>query len=113
MRYQRHIKDHMDWHHREVAEQLTQLFDSGQWKRMVLFGQERIVSNFKVFLPERVKQHITDTFPMNFPEERSKIILHALERLLGREMFPMCFPGSRPTTSLSAVQRGDEGRQPR
>ena len=32
MRYQRHIKDHMDKHHQEVAEQLTELFDSGKWK---------------------------------------------------------------------------------
>ena len=58
MRYQRHIKDHMDKHHKEVAEQLTELFDSGKWKRVVLIGQDRILANFKVFLPERVKQQI-------------------------------------------------------
>jgi peptide chain release factor subunit 1 len=30
MRYQRHIKDHMDKHHKEVAQQLIELFDSGK-----------------------------------------------------------------------------------
>lgn len=85
MRYQRHIQDHMDRHHKEVAEQLTELFDSGQWKRVVLIGQDRIVSNFKAFLPERVKQNIVDTFSMDFLEERSKVILRTLEGLLSKE----------------------------
>jgi peptide chain release factor subunit 1 len=85
MRYQRHIKDHMDKHLKEVAQHLIELFDSDQWKRIVLIGQDRIVANFKAFLPERVKQHIGDTFSIDFSEERSKVILHALERLLERE----------------------------
>jgi len=82
MRYQRHIKDHMDKHHKEVADQLTELFGSGKWKRVVLIGQDRIIANFKAFLPERVKQQIADTFPMDFSEERSKILGRVFERLL-------------------------------
>jgi peptide chain release factor subunit 1 len=85
MRYQRHIQDHRDRHHKEVAEQLTGLFDSGGWRNVVLIGQDRIVSNFKTFLPERVKQHIVDVFPMDFSEERSKVIIRILERLLQKE----------------------------
>jgi len=85
MRYQRHIKDHMDKHHKEVAQQLTELFDSGLWKRIVLIGQERIAANFKTFLPERVRHHIADAFSIDFSEERSKIILYTLERLLHKE----------------------------
>jgi peptide chain release factor subunit 1 len=85
MRYQRHIKDHMDKHHKEVAEQLTELFDSGKWKRVVLIGQERIVANFKAFLPERVKQQMMDTFSMDFSEERSKVLEKLFERLLQKE----------------------------
>ena len=85
MRYQRHIKDHMDKHHKEVAEQLTELFDSGKWKRVVLIGQDRIIANFKTFLPERVKQQITDTFSMDFSEERSKVLRRIFERLFQKE----------------------------
>jgi peptide chain release factor subunit 1 len=85
MRYQRHIKDHMDKHHKEVAEQLTELFDSGKWKRVVLIGQDRIISNFKTFLPERVKQQIVDTFSMDLSEERSKVLRRLFERLLQKE----------------------------
>jgi peptide chain release factor subunit 1 len=85
MRYQRHIKDHMDKHHKEVAEQLAELFDSGKWKRVVLIGQERIIANFKAFLPERVKQQIADTFSMDFSEERPKVLGRLFEHLLQKE----------------------------
>ncbi len=85
MRYQRHIKDHMDKHHKEVAEQLTELFDSGIWKRLVIIGQDRILANFKIFLPERVKQQITDSFSMDFSKERSKVLGRVFERLLQKE----------------------------
>lgn len=85
MRYQRHIKDHMDRHHKEVATQLTELFDSGKWKQIVLIGQERILANFKIFLSERVKQKITDSFPCDFSEDRSKILRRVFERLHQKE----------------------------
>lgn len=85
MRYQRHIKDHMDKHHKEVAEQLTELFDSKKWKRVVLIGQDRILANFKAFLPERVKQQISDSFSMDFSEERSKVLRRVFERLHEKE----------------------------
>jgi len=85
MRYQRHIKDHMDKHHKEVAELLTELFDSGKWKRVVLIGQDRILANFKAFLPERIKQHVSDFFSMDFLEERSKVLRRVFERLLQKE----------------------------
>jgi peptide chain release factor subunit 1 len=85
MRYQRHIKDHMDKHHKEVAEQLTELFGSGKWKRVVLIGQDRILANFKVFLPERVKQQIADSFSIDFSEERSRVLRRVFERLLQKE----------------------------
>lgn len=85
MRYQRHIKDHMDKHHKEVAEQLTTLFDSGHWKRVVLIGQDRILSNFKHFLPERVKNHISDVFSADLMEERFRILRRIFDRLLQKE----------------------------
>src|SRR3990170_2434912 len=85
MRYQRHIKDHMDKHHKEVAEQLTELFDSGKGKRIVLIGQDRIIANFKSFLPERAKLQIADTFSLDLAEERSKVLERVFERLFQKE----------------------------
>ena len=85
MRYQRHIKDHMDKHHKEVADQLTELFDTGTFKRILLLGQDRILANFKAFLSERVLQSIAETFPMDFSEERSKILRQVFEHLLSKE----------------------------
>ncbi len=85
MRYQRHIKDHMDKHHKDVAESLTELYDTGKWKRIVLIGQDRILANFRAFLPERIKQQVTDSFPMDFSEERSRVLRRVFERLLQKE----------------------------
>lgn len=85
MRYQRHIRDHINKHHKEVSEQLIELFDTGKWKRVVLMGQDRTLANFKNFLPERVKQKITDTFAIDFAEERSKVLRQIVERLFERE----------------------------
>lgn len=85
MRYQRHIRDHRDKHHKEVSEQLTDLFDTGKWKRVVLIGQDRTLANFKSFLPERVKQQMTDTFSMDFSEERSMVLRRIYDRLFQRE----------------------------
>lgn len=85
MRYQRHIRDHMNKHHKEVAEQLTTLFDTGKWRKVVLMGQDRTLANFKNFLPERVKQQISDVFSLDFSEERSRVLRHIFERLLQRE----------------------------
>jgi peptide subunit release factor 1 (eRF1) len=75
----------MDKHHKEVAEQLTELFDSGKWKRGVLIGQDRIIANFRAFLPERVRQQIADTFSMDFSEDRATVLGRVSERLLEKE----------------------------
>ena len=83
-RYQRHIKDHMDRHHKEVASISPSFFDSGK-KRIILIGQDRIIANFKVFLPERVRHQIADTFTMDFSEERLKILRRIFERLFQKE----------------------------
>jgi peptide chain release factor subunit 1 len=85
MRYQRHIRDHMNKHHKEVSEQLTELFDTGKWKRVVLIGQDRTLANFKSFLPERIRQQIADTFSMDFSEERSRVLRRIFERLFQSE----------------------------
>jgi peptide chain release factor subunit 1 len=85
MRYQRHIRDHMNKHHKEVSEQLTDLFDTGRWRRIVLIGQDRTIANFKTFLPERVRLQITDTLSVDFSEERSRVLRRIFERLFQRE----------------------------
>lgn len=84
-RYQRHIQDHMNKHHKEVSEQLTELFDTGKWKRIVLIGQDRTLAHFRGFLPERVRQKIADAFPMDFSEERSRVLRQIFNRLLQKE----------------------------
>lgn len=85
MRYQRHIKYHMDRHHSEVANHLINLFDSGKWKRIVIIGQDRIVANFKNFLPERIIQKTADTFSIDFSQPRSEILETVFRRLVEKD----------------------------
>lgn len=85
MRYQRHIKYHMDRHHSEVADHLTALFDTGKWEKIVVIGQDRILANFKAFLPERVRRHIVDSFSIDFSQNRSEIFEMVFKRLIEKD----------------------------
>ena len=51
MRYQRHIKDHMDRHHKEVAEHLTELFDSGKRRESFLSAKIESLPISRFFFP--------------------------------------------------------------
>ena len=44
---QRHVQDHIDRHHKEVAEKLTRLVDNGRYTSVILSGQDRNLANFR------------------------------------------------------------------
>lgn len=52
---QRHVQDHIDRHHKEVAETLTRVVDNGKYAAVILSGQERNLANFREYLPKRVQ----------------------------------------------------------
>lgn len=70
MRFQRHIKDQMERYHKEVAEEVTQLFDDEEPAYVILGGQDHILAGFKRFLPERLLGKVVATLPFdrNTPE---------------------------------------------
>jgi peptide chain release factor subunit 1 len=58
MRFQRHIQDLMERHHKEVADQVVKRFNRGISHNVILCGQDHILSSFRSFLPERVQERI-------------------------------------------------------
>lgn len=54
----RHIQDHINHHHKEVAERLTRMFDRRGEIDVILSGQERNLANFRGYLPKRVSDRI-------------------------------------------------------
>jgi peptide chain release factor subunit 1 len=70
MRFQRHIKDQMEHHHKEVADEVTRLFDAESQPCIILGGQDHILASFRRFLPERVLDKLAAALPYdrNTPE---------------------------------------------
>jgi peptide chain release factor subunit 1 len=83
MRFQRHIREHMHQHHKEVAEQLIRLFDDERSETIVLIGQEHILATFRALLPERVSEKIKGELAADFGEEPSSIAQKVSEYLRG------------------------------
>jgi len=55
---QRHIQDHINHHHKEVAERLAKMFDRRGGLDTILSGQDRNLSNFRGYVPKRIEERI-------------------------------------------------------
>jgi peptide chain release factor subunit 1 len=86
MRYQRHVKEHMDRHHKEVAAYLTAYLTAHPQTQLILSGQDAIVTNFRSFLPPPVQAQLLDTVHLDIREaphrivEAAQDVLHRHER---------------------------------
>lgn len=69
---QRHMQDHIDRHHKEVADYLSRMIESGGWL-IVLGGQERNVSNFRDFLPKRLQDKIIGSVHLDIRASHGEI----------------------------------------
>lgn len=84
MRYQRHIEDHRDRHHRETADRLTRWVDEARVDSVLLAGQDRILANFQEFLPERLRRRIQGVLSMDIRTPQDEIQWRC-QQLLQRE----------------------------
>jgi peptide chain release factor subunit 1 len=85
MRYQRHVKEHMDRHHKEVADYLTAYLTAHPKTSIILSGQSDILSNFRHFLSTPVQQQIIDTVRLDMREAPDRIVEAAQEVLQRHE----------------------------
>lgn len=77
--FQRHVQDHVNRHHKEVAERLARLADQGRVKAVILSGQERNVANFRGFLPKRVEELVAGTVHLDIRSAAEEITRSAQE----------------------------------
>jgi len=74
MRYQRHVKDHMDRHHKEVAEYLAAYHQAQPQALIILSGQDEIIANLRQFLPTQVQQQVLDVVRLDIHESQADIL---------------------------------------
>lgn len=79
MRFQRHVDDQIDHHHREVAAALVQISDRQPRSPVVLAGPENVVTSFRAHLPERVQQRIVVGLPVSLKTNEREIFARILE----------------------------------
>ena len=85
LRYQRHVKEHMDRHHKEVAEYLASYLTARPQTYIILSGQEDILANFRHFLLPQVQQQVIDEVRLNIRESPARILEAAQEVLQRHE----------------------------
>jgi peptide subunit release factor 1 (eRF1) len=85
MRYQRHVKEHMDRHHREVAEYLATYITAHPQTSIILSGQDDIVANFRQVLSLQVQQRIIDEIRLDLRESSARLLEVAQEVLQRHE----------------------------
>ncbi len=81
MRFQRHVDDQIDHHHREVATVLVHLSDRQPRSPLVVAGPENVVTQFRSHLPERVQQRIAVGLPVSLKAREREILGRILESL--------------------------------
>ncbi len=79
MRFQRHVGDQVEHHHREVAEVLTHLSDREPELPVVLGGPDPMLRSFRTHLPERVAQRVVVGLPVSLKSADREIVGRILE----------------------------------
>jgi len=79
MRFQRHVDDQIDHHHREVATALVHLSDRQPRSPLVLGGPENVVTVFRSHLPDRVQQRVAVDLPLSLKAGEREIFTRILE----------------------------------
>lgn len=86
---QRHVQDHIDRHHKEVAEVLTKLTEERRLYGVILSGQERNVANFRSFLPKRVEEKILGTLHLDIRSTADEIVAACEQLVAARQTAEM------------------------
>jgi peptide chain release factor subunit 1 len=85
MRYQRHVKDHMDRHHKEVADYLNAYVVEHPQTFVILSGQEGIVANLRPSLSAAVQERLLDTVQLDIRQSQADIVRVARELIQEHE----------------------------
>ncbi len=71
---QRHVQDHIDRLHKEVAEIVARMIDRNQVEYVILSGQERSLANFRTQLPKKVDEKIIGTLHLDIRSSEAQAL---------------------------------------
>jgi|GEM_PF-653589 len=81
MRFQRHIEDHRDRHHKRVAQAAEKMFDEQKMKNVVIAGQKEVIREFTRFMPKRILEKVFASVHLDMTEPEDIVIKKVLEHL--------------------------------
>lgn len=84
-RYGRRIDDLMDHHHRDVADQLVGMVYKVDCRNLVLAGTDRVVANFRTFLPRYVDNAVIAVESLGRDPSRDKVVAATVAALRNAE----------------------------
>ena len=79
MRFQRHVDDQIDHHHREVAAALVHISDLQPRSPVVIAGPETVANSFRSHLPSRLQQRVVGDLPVSLKTRERDIFSRILE----------------------------------
>jgi peptide chain release factor subunit 1 len=85
MRYQRHVKDYMDRHHREVAAYVSAYLTAHPQAHLIVSGHDNVVTNFRQVLPPPVQSRLLDTLRLDMHTNRQRLLAAVQEALQQHE----------------------------
>jgi peptide subunit release factor 1 (eRF1) len=71
---QRHVQDHIDRHHKDVAEVLNKMAEGGAVKGVILSGQERNIANFREYLNKHASERVIGSLHLDMRASDAEII---------------------------------------
>ena len=87
LRFQRHVTEHRDLHHKVVARIVERMVDKEVLKNVVLAGQPEVIAEFSKFLPKRVLEKVFITVHFDMIEPEDVVIRKVIEHLQHHEHF--------------------------
>jgi peptide chain release factor subunit 1 len=84
-RYQRHVKEHIDRHHKEVAAYVASYMESHPHTYLMVSGQTDIVASFRHWLPPSVQSQVVETVSLAMHDDHQRILEVARETLQRHE----------------------------
>ncbi len=84
-RYQRHVKEHIDRHYKEVAAYITSYMASHPHTHLIISGQNDIVAGFRHWLPPSVQSQVMETVSLDMHDDRHRLLEAAQEVLQRHE----------------------------
>jgi peptide chain release factor subunit 1 len=84
-RYQRHVKEHVDRHHKEVADYVASYMQSHPHTQLLVSGPTEIVANFCQWLPPSLQAQVIETASLAMHDDRQRILEVARDALQRHE----------------------------